>query len=337
MTELYSYKSSPDIRKEIFESDFSDTLNLSGGLPEKLKRSSKLFTIKYPSPFITSVEENDTVYSELFINSIKSSGLIILLHGFSSSPTKLANYYRFIDAALENGFSCAFLNMPYHLNRTPANEKSGERLIYFDDVQTLKFYHQAVVDIRRLTDILKENFNFKKIFLCGFSMGSMLSIITTAIDNRIDKAALIFGGGNWFEIHWNSMLAYVLRGNCIRDGIITKDKCREIYTAFPSFLKEFKSADISSIGLEHCDSISLRDKIVKKCFLCDPLAFAHRLDRHKVIMLGSRLDHFFSKKSLLQVWEEAGRPELHWFFELHTSFILNNKHARKLIFGFYQR
>jgi len=337
MTFLYSYKKDLNTGGTIMEFDIYGLANLSPALKERLNASSKLFVLTYNSPYITGVDENDRVHSEIFLNNIESKTLIVLLHGFASNPSSLGNYYGFIAASLENGYNCAFLNLPYHIKRSPSHEKSGWRLIYFDDFQTLEFYHQAVVDTRKLVDIVLGDIGINKIMLCGFSLGSMVSAITAAVDKRISKSALIFGGGNWHEIHWNSMLSLVLRGNCIEEGIITKKKCADIYRNFPAFMECFKSADTGSISLDGDFSSIPGSSVTKKCFLCDPLAFAHKLDPSRIIMFGSRFDHYFPKKSLQQFHKEAGMPQIKWFTKLHTSAILLDRNAKKLIFEFYQR
>jgi len=42
------------------------------------------------------------------------------------------------------------------LNRTPPGEKSGERLIHNKDIETLLFFHQSVLDIKKGIDITRE-------------------------------------------------------------------------------------------------------------------------------------------------------------------------------------
>ena len=82
---------------------------------------------------------------------------------------------------------------------------------------------------------------------------------------------------------------------------------------------------------------NLKNLCTKKCYLCDPLIFAHKINPEKVLMLNSRIDHFFSKKSSLMLWEELGRPEIHWFNYFHLSRILNKKLILKNITSFLKK
>jgi len=327
---------------------------------EVLPGSIIKFNLFFDSPFTTGIKNNDSVYSEIFTSSksisthnnnynktinhnLKNPGifdgknftLLILLHGFGSKLYGLGNYYSFIDNIIQKQMCCAFIHMPYHLSRTPEGQKSGEKLIYVDDAGTLEFYHQAVVDLRRLIDIAVYTFGFKKIVLCGFSLGSMVSVITTAMDSRILKTILIFGGGNWYHIHWNSALAHILKGNCIENGKISKGKCRDFYKVFPEFCREFDKTGINSqLKSDLMGNIDLEDKTVKLCFLCDPSAFGPKIDPAKILMLNSRFDHFFPRKSSIELWERLGRPQIHWFNSFHTSKILANKKALNLVSSF---
>lgn len=329
--ELYNYnKSNPDYNLE--ESDAKNNF-------------IREYILTYNSPYQTGLEINDRAYARLFLNkeiiksktgkSNKTAGnegksFLILAHGFSTAKKKLERYYSFINEMTLNNLSCAFINLPFHLNRTPNGEKSGERLIYFDDIQTLLFFHQSVVDIRRLADIITEIINVKNIYICGISMGSMISLITMANDERIKRGVFLIGGGNWEEIHWKGILRFILRGNCIYqdkryNNKTRREACREIYSCFPEFLKEFKKLQCKNINIDFKELPELKKVTGRMCFLCDPLAFAHKINPRNVLMINSRFDFYFSRKSTIQLWKELGRPEICWLNKSHTSSILTSK------------
>ena len=140
--------------------------------------------------------------------------MLIFLHGFSTKDEKLKNYYRFINNILNIDTACLFINLPFHLNRSPQSEASGNSIIYFDDVDTLLFFHQCVVDVRKAIDIVEKIISPDEINICGISLGSIVSVISMAVDKRISKGIFLLGGGNWKEIHWNGISRYILKGNC---------------------------------------------------------------------------------------------------------------------------
>ena len=342
--ELYQYNKNKNSKYHIKKLD-EDALK---------KGQFQKFILTYISPYKTGIEKNDEVYCELFLNQNFSpddtidininhingtqpktnNPLLISIHGFSSKKDKMGNYYYFIKKILEKNINCAFINLPLHLHRTPRGEKSGERLIYYDDIQTLEFFHQSVVDVRKFIDIILNILPIKSINICGLSLGSMVSLITMANDKRIKKGIFLIGGGNWHEIHWNSSLRFILKGNCSKEGQTTREKCREFYSNFPNFLNEFKKIGSKKIPFDIKKCPELEKVTTKMCFLCDPLAFAHKINPDNVLMINSKFDFYFPKKSTLQLWEELGKPEIHWLNSFHSSKILTNKKVIKIISDF---
>ena len=317
------------------------------------------YILTYESAYKTGIKKNDKVYTELFLNNdflnynikneLKKSldntptdmnklqntdTLIIFIHGFSSRKDKLGNYYFLINKITQKNLNCAFINLPFHLNRTPTDETSGKRLLYFNDVKTLEFFHQSVVDVRKFIDIILNIRPFKNIYICGLSLGGMVSIISMVYDRRIKKGIFLITGGNWKEIHWDGMLKFFLKGNCISDGIITRKKCNDFYNKFPKFLEELKKIPLNELTDDLGDFPELKKATLKMCFLCDPLAFAHKINPENVLMINSKFDQYFTTRSTTLLWEELGKPKIYWLNNLHTSKILTNPKVIKKITNF---
>ena len=289
------------------------------------------FSISFPSVYSTGIKENDRVYSESFIKTSQHESkegidsILILVHGFGTKKKKLSNYHYFASSIADGGIPCIFLNLPFHLKRRPPGEASGDRIVYFDDIQTLDFFHQSVVDTRRLIEIISDIYNPANIDICGISMGSMVSAIAAAFDNTIRRCVLLIGGGHWEEIHWNGALRYILKSGCSDKNTSSRQECREAYKEFPGFIKQLKSNN-SKVLTENFDNISELKKVIPKaCFLCDPMAFGHMLDPSKVLMINSRFDLYFSRRSTKYLWRELGKPEIKWLNRLHSSNIMKNK------------
>ena len=334
MLNLYSYD-----RKEPLDFILIEDRNLMKYFPwAKLKKSIKKYVLTFRSPYCTGFEKNDEVYIEFFLNDYQdykdNESIVIIIHGFATKLSKVPNYYNFIAGLLNNNINCAFFNLPYHLQRTLVNENTRERLSSFNDTDKLNFFHQAVVDIRMLIDIAQQEFNFKRIILCGFSLGSMVATIATAMDNRISKTILLMEGGNWHEIHWNGILAYMLKGNCLGNSRSTKNNCFQCYKDFHVFLKEFKNTNVNSRDFDLSLLPDSKEKIINACFLCDPLAFANKIIPEKILMINSKLDHYFSKNSSIQLWRELTEPKIYWFFKLHASKVLLNPKIFNIILNF---
>jgi hypothetical protein len=160
----------------------------------------------------------------------------------------------------------------------------------------------------------------------------MISVIAMANDNRINKGVFLLGGGNWEEIHWKGISKFALKGNCIYEdekykNMTRKQACREIYSCFPKFLEKFKEKEYKKIKIdsEGLSDFDLKEVTTKMCFLCDPLAFAHKINPRNVLMINSKYDFFFNKKSTTALRKELGRPEICWLNNFHTTGIMADK------------
>ncbi len=344
--------------------------------PSKEKYSK--YIIEYESAIKTGVKENDRVYTEFYLPDKtyfiqeKNEGMlqqfsgltgdlkvVILIHGFTSKIENLQNYYYFIKEAVQNKYAVLFLHLPFHLNRTPAGEKSGQRLIKNKDIQTLEFFDQSVQDIEKAIAVIEKLFkgsqgsnssskaeSIKKggtflpavrFFVCGLSLGGMIATIAAAWEPLLEKIILIQCGGNWDEIYWNSAIRIILRGTFIDKEKIKRKTAQEFYSVHPAFLKEYKRIKPSQIdtGLSSYPELSAYHQ--KTWFLSDPLTFAHRINPEKVLMINSKHDFLFCRKSTELLWEELGMPQIIWLTGLHSSGILRNNTVLKKIFDFIDK
>jgi hypothetical protein len=157
-----------------------------------------------------------------------------------------------------------------------------------------------------------------------------------AFDDRIKRAALLIGGGNWEEVHWRGALRYVLKGDCSLNSNDTKRVvCKKTYQVFPSFLDEFKRTEKSDLSPDLIKLEELKKVTPKVCFLCDPTAFGHMVDPDRILMVNSRLDFYFSRRSTKYLWEELGRPRIRWINRFHSSKILIDQKIQDMIYGFF--
>ncbi len=294
------------------------------------------YYLAFRSPHDSGITKNDSAFCEIITPQglDKPLKLLIFLHGFSTKRTKMENYYHFINSIAAKGYTCALLNLPFHLSRTPDNSCSGEDLIYFDDMQTLEFFHQCVVDTRRLIDIM-QNYKLDRIYICGLSMGSMVSVLAMAHEPRIQKGILLIGGGHWEELHWNGILRFILKGNCADEGKIDRKRCHAYYSSFPVFLKHLKKTAPGTIDTNNLGPLDVH--LAKKCFLCDPISFAHRISRERILMVNARFDLYFSKRSTLNLWKELGMPQIHWLCNFHSSKIITDESVKEIIYNFLEK
>jgi len=294
------------------------------------------FIISYNSPFRTNIKENDRVYSELLLSNEQNPNneFIILVHGFGIKEGKLKNYRYFIDNALKNKISCAVIDLPYHLHRAPSGESIGKRLIQGSEIDVLKYFHQAVVDIKKLIDIIFEIFPVRNISICGVSLGSIVSILTKAWDDRIDKGIFLLSGGNWNKVYSNSIVRFIFRGNYLEKNKITRKELEKKYLNLPIFINKYKEINPNHIDIELNYYPELKELNPEKWFLYDTLTFAHKIKPKDVLMINSKYDFLIPKESTLQLWRELGKPEIHWVNNLHTTKLFKSKRVLEIINDF---
>ncbi|HHT78236.1 MAG TPA: hypothetical protein GXZ93_00305 [Actinobacteria bacterium] len=315
-------------------------------LEKQIKKNEsglRKYSVRFKSPFLTGFSENDMVNGE-YIDGYndKKRKCIILLHGFKSVDGKLAPYYSFAEQAVESGFSCFFMNLPFHLERTPFSKKSGEVLLNNDDSGMLDFFHQAVVDAKKAINILKKEFPVENFYICGLSLGGMCSVFIKAFERRVEKAVLVECGGNWHEIYWNSFMSkIILKGKYLREGKIEKEKSALFYSFFPEFIREFKKIygrkQENFCDLHEIQNSCLNKYLNPKWFLSDPITWAHRIKRDESLIISSRFDPLFNKKTIMQLKKELGDPEIIWINRFHTSDILKNRRLNAVIFNYLDR
>ncbi|MDD3520730.1 MAG: hypothetical protein PHU65_05800 [Actinomycetota bacterium] len=303
----------------------------------------KKFSVSFESPFLSGFSENDTVYGEYLDSAIqKNRKCIILLHGFKSVKKGLSPYYYFAEQAIKNGYSCFFMHLPFHLERTPFSRKSGEILLDNDDRGMLDFFHQVVVDIKKSIDILKKEFPIENFFVCGLSLGGMCSVFIKAFEKRIKKAVLVECGGNWHEIYWNSFMSkIILKGRYLRESRIEKEESDKFYRQFPEFIYNFKELYINRnenfFDLKEIQNSDLNKYINPRWFLSDPLTWGHRINKDESLMICSRFDPLFNKTTVFQLKKELDNPKLIWINKLHTSNVFKDRKLNSIIFDYLNK
>lgn len=330
--------------------------------PEKFiskdKQNAVKYTVEFESAIKTGIEENDNVYTELFLPINKSSLLvkntgkekdptpgyrdaanlkiIILLHGFKSRLSKLQDYYYFISQAIENSYAVLFMHLPYHLKRTPRDEKSGQRLITNKETVSLEFFNQCVLDTIKSMDVVGSLFLTKpEYFICGISLGGMVATTTVAWEPLVKKAVLMQCGGSFYEIYWNSPIRIMFMDRFIKDELLNRKQSRQFYSDYPEFLEKYKKINPKEIDTELLSYPELSHYRQKTWFLSDPLTFAHKISPYRVLMINSKHDALFSRRSTELLYNEIGKPKIYWLNDFHTTRALRQDAVLKMIFDFF--
>ncbi len=171
-----------------------------------LETVSETFTISevtFPSPIVTSEENNNTIHCEYFrpVAPGPHPGVIVLhILGGDFDLARL-----FARSLADQGVAALFLKMPYYGPRRTPDSKA--RMVSFDPEATVRGMTQAVLDIRQATAWLGEQAEIDGERL-GI-MGSAWAGITSGPwphrpSRRLQNICLILAGGDIGQVAWDS-------------------------------------------------------------------------------------------------------------------------------------
>ena len=124
------------------------------------------------------------------------------------------------------GISALRLSLPYHDVRMPPELKRADYIVSSNVVRTLQSCRQAVLDARRAVDWLSGQ-GFERIGILGTSLGSCLSLLTTAHEPRIRAAALNHVSPWFADVVWRGLSTRHVRASL--DGHVDLDRLRRIW------------------------------------------------------------------------------------------------------------
>ncbi|HEX8552239.1 MAG TPA: alpha/beta fold hydrolase [Abditibacteriaceae bacterium] len=151
--------------------------------------------------------------------------------------------------------------------------------LFNPDAPTMRAgFIESVQDIRRAVDVLQSRpeIDGKRIGLLGISMGAIMGTLTSAVEERIQTAVLIVGGGDWATIGKQS--------------------------------NERFARDQRKIGALTEEQITLLNDI-------DPKNFAAHISPRPVLMLNGRRDSIIPAASATILFEAAREPKKQIWFE----------------------
>lgn len=259
---------------------------------EFIKKSDiEEYKITFPSALQTKYSENNLVHA-WYKKPQHERGIVILLHGWKIDSQIV--YKLTIKNFLDANYGVVFLELPYHMHRTPAQSYSGEYFITANLQRTIDAYRQAVLDVRCCIDYFttKTKKRTRNIALWGTSLGAMIATLTLPFDQRVKAVVSVVGGGNIAGICWNGVSTQQVKRDCVQHNI--------------SF-----------------ETIENYWKII------DPLTYATKKLKNCVLMINAEKDEYISPVYTKQLWERLGKPKIVWLPMGHLGFIMHFKKGMK--------
>jgi len=176
------------------------------------------------------------------------------------------------------------LQPPYHGRRKPRGSPySGELYWTADVVRSVEAIRQTLFDARTLLSVMQSEKD-GPVGIAGLSLGGSLAAMLTCMESRFDFSAPIIG--------------HMDMGALLRDapvlGAMRKDLAHFGWT-HEDFGKFF-----TKIGWDELKSV---------------------IPSERIMLLAARDDHFFLSSIVERMWEQWGKPEIHWYPTSHMGFI----------------
>lgn len=280
-----------------FDKDFKDL-----EIKEDKFRNYKFKKVKFKSTLESKYEENNFVYGYIFYPDKNYNGInIIAIHPVHESypAFEYASVYYFT----KRGYKVSFISLPYHRERTPKNTKCGELFLSNDDEEYFFSMRQSIVDLRHFIYFLKTNEGDLNFYGIGLSLGAILLNLLMGIDNEIKKGISIMGGGNILRLTWEGLYGISSRRYYKKQGYNRQTYKKE--------LKEY---------LNYVEKVKEEKKLIKTYklwYLVDPLTYSSFNNPRNVLFINGLFDFVIVKSSVIELWENLGKPKLIWIPSSH--------------------
>jgi hypothetical protein len=124
------------------------------------------------------------------------------------------------------GISALRLSLPYHDRRMPRELTRADYIVSANIGRTVQVCRQAVLDARRAVQWLHAQ-GYESIGILGTSLGSCLSLLTTAHEPLVRAAALNHVSPYFADVVWRGLSTQHVRESL--DGHVTLDELRRIW------------------------------------------------------------------------------------------------------------
>jgi hypothetical protein len=183
--------------------------------------------LTFPSALETPHAANNTVYCRLFYPNERQAGArraaVLVLPQWNSDA---AGHVGLCKLLTLHGLTAVRLSLPYHDRRMPPELRRADYIVSANVVRTLQVCRQAVLDARRVIRWLHTQ-GYQRIGMLGSSLGSCLSLLTTAHEPLIRAQALNHISPYFADVVWRGISTAHVRDGL--DGHIELDVLRRLW------------------------------------------------------------------------------------------------------------
>jgi len=179
--------------------------------------------LTFPTALETPHPVNNTVHCRYVPAKRRSRAAVLVLPQWNSDPGGHVGLCRLLAM---NGMSALRLSLPYHDQRMPPELQRADYIVSANVARTVQVCRQAVLDARRAIAWLAGE-GYDRIGILGTSLGSCLSLLTTAHEPLINAQALNHISPHFADVVWRGISTRHVRQGL--DGHIDLDLLRTLW------------------------------------------------------------------------------------------------------------
>lgn len=262
-------------RYQLKESTFEANVKPLRELPAS---EVEVFQVTFPSPVKSPVPENNTVYAEFYRPKERGRYPAVIVLDITGGDQSLS---RFIARSMAQNKICGlFVQMAYYGPRRPPGSKI--RMLSTNVPRSIEAVRQTVLDCRYAAAWLagRPEVDPQRLGIMGTSLGSFVATLTAEMEPRLDRLAILLGGGGLVDAFYDHPQAAPYR------------KAWEL--------------------------IGGKKEQVKELFApVDPITQARNLRGRPVLMIAAKRDEIVPPSAAVALWEEMGKPKIIWYDTTH--------------------
>ena len=187
-----------------------------------LQAKGEAGTLRFPSALVTPHPRNNVVSARWFPANDRTRAVVVLpqwnadAEGHIGLARLLARF----------GISALRMSLPYHDVRMPPELTRADFIVSSNVVRTLQVCRQAVLDARRAVAWLHQQ-GYERIGILGTSLGSCLSMLTSAHEPLIRAQALNHVSPFFADVVWRGLSTRHVRAGL--DGHIDLETLRHLW------------------------------------------------------------------------------------------------------------
>ncbi len=237
-----------------------------------------LYRLRFPSPVVTAVPENNTVHAEYYLPEGKGPfpGVIVLdITGGDQSLSRTISM-----CLAQRRIACLFVQMAHYGPRRPKG--SRQRLLTPNVQETLANVRQTVLDLRRAAAWMatRPELDARRLGILGTSLGSFMAALAGEMEPRLGRVGLMLGGGGLVEAYWDHPRAK---------------------TFFQTF---------ALLG-------GKKETIQALIAPADPITCAANLKERRLLMIAASKDEIVPPRAAEQLWKASGEQKIVWYPTTH--------------------